>query len=76
MERNVRRPMPMDCMTANSRRRKARLFVRVLNTLAMAMSTRMTLNSKLNRRTMDTRFVMDTWEEYWFDTTVCPYVPG
>ena len=52
MRRNCPFDRPMDRMTANSRRRRMRLFVTVLNTFAMAMSARMTVNNRQNTRTM------------------------
>lgn len=48
MARNCRFESPTDFMTANSRRRRMRLLVTVLNTLAMAMSARITANSRQN----------------------------
>ena len=48
MARNCRFERPTDFITANSRRRRIRLLVTVLNTLAMAMSARITANSRQN----------------------------
>ena len=51
MARNWRLESPTDRMTANSRRRRMSPLVTVLNTLAMAMSARITVNSRQNTLT-------------------------
>lgn len=51
--------MPMDSMTANSRLRRMRPLVTVLNTLARAMSVRMNENRKQNTFTTVTIMAMD-----------------